>query len=123
MIKAHPVGVDQGVHASQGIAQLVRLIEVKREGANFLPKGIHTMHRVRQGDDLVTDLKEARGNIAPRVTECSCNCDTHSALCRTASISGGSQPPMTFDLSLSESAGSRSLHRLVERSRCAGWTI
>jgi hypothetical protein len=28
-------------------------------------------------------------------------------------VSDGSQPPMTFDLSLSESAGSRSLHRLV----------
>ncbi len=31
-------------------------------------------------------------------------------------VSDGSQPPMTFDLSLSESAGSRSLHRLV---RCS----
>jgi hypothetical protein len=30
-----------------------------------------------------------------------------------AKVSDGSQPPMTFDLSLSESAGSRSLHRLV----------
>jgi hypothetical protein len=28
-------------------------------------------------------------------------------------VSDGSQPPMTFDLSLSESAGSRSLDRLV----------
>jgi len=28
-------------------------------------------------------------------------------------VSDGSQPPVTFDLSLSESAGSRSLHRLV----------
>jgi hypothetical protein len=28
-------------------------------------------------------------------------------------VSDRSQPPMTFDLSLSESAGSRSLHRLV----------
>jgi len=30
---------------------------------------------------------------------------------RTQKVSDGSQPPMTFDLSLSESAGSRSLHR------------
>jgi hypothetical protein len=30
-----------------------------------------------------------------------------------AKVSDGSQPPTTFDLSLSESAGSRSLHRLV----------
>jgi len=36
-----------------------------------------------------------------------------------AKVSDGSQPPMTFDLSLSESAGSRSLDRLVERSRWA----
>jgi hypothetical protein len=28
-----------------------------------------------------------------------------------AKVSDGSHPPMTFDLSLSESAGSRSLHR------------
>lgn len=28
-------------------------------------------------------------------------------------VSDGSQPPMTFDLCLSESAGSRSLDRLV----------
>jgi hypothetical protein len=34
-------------------------------------------------------------------------------------VSDGSQPPMTFHLFLSESAGSRSLHRLVEPSRCA----
>jgi len=33
-----------------------------------------------------------------------------------AKVSDGSQPPMTFDLSLSESADSRSLHRLVVRS-------
>jgi len=33
-------------------------------------------------------------------------------------VSDGSQPPMTFDLSLSGSAGSRSLHRLV---RC--WAL
>jgi hypothetical protein len=33
-----------------------------------------------------------------------------------AKVSDGSQPPMTFDLSLSESAGSRSLHRLVRKS-------
>ena len=42
----------------------------------------------------------------------------HAASCCTpqapnAKVSDGSQPPMTFDLSLSESAGSRSLHRLV----------
>ena len=30
-----------------------------------------------------------------------------------AKVSDGSQPPVTFDLSLSETAGSRSLHRLV----------
>jgi len=30
-----------------------------------------------------------------------------------AEVSDGSQPPMTFDLSLGESAGSRSLNRLV----------
>jgi hypothetical protein len=30
-----------------------------------------------------------------------------------AQVSDGSQPPTTFDLALSESAGSRSLHRLV----------
>ena len=30
-----------------------------------------------------------------------------------AKVSDGSQPPMTFDLSLSESAGSHSLHRLA----------
>lgn len=30
-----------------------------------------------------------------------------------AKVSDGNQPPLTFDLSLSESAGSRSLHRLV----------
>jgi hypothetical protein len=28
-----------------------------------------------------------------------------------AKVSDGNQPPMTFDLPLSESAGSRSLHR------------
>ena len=33
-----------------------------------------------------------------------------------AKVSDGSQPPMTFDSSLSGSAGSRSLHRLVRRS-------
>src|ERR1039458_5902196 len=33
-------------------------------------------------------------------------------------VSDGSQPPMTLDLSLSESAGSRSLHRLVRLSPC-----
>jgi len=42
-----------------------------------------------------------------------------------AKVSDGSQPPMAFDLSLSESAGSRSLDRLVELSRFAagelGW--
>ena len=32
---------------------------------------------------------------------------------RKKKVSDGSQPPMTFDLSLSESAGSRSLDRLV----------
>jgi hypothetical protein len=32
-----------------------------------------------------------------------------------AKVSDGSQPPMTFDLSLSESAGSRSLDRLVRQ--------
>jgi len=31
-----------------------------------------------------------------------------------AKVSDGSQPPMTLDLSLSETAGSRSLHRRVE---------
>jgi hypothetical protein len=31
-----------------------------------------------------------------------------------AKVSDGSQSPMTFGLSLSESAGSRSLHRLVQ---------
>ena len=36
---------------------------------------------------------------------------------RTKKVSDGSQPPMTFDLSLSESAGSRSLDRLVRLSR------
>jgi hypothetical protein len=30
-----------------------------------------------------------------------------------AEVSDGSQPPMTFDLFLSKSAGSRSMHRLV----------
>jgi hypothetical protein len=30
-----------------------------------------------------------------------------------AKVSDASQPPVTFDLSLSESAGSRSLYRLV----------
>jgi hypothetical protein len=30
-----------------------------------------------------------------------------------AKVSDGCQPPLTFDLCLSESAGSRSLHRLV----------
>ena len=39
-----------------------------------------------------------------------------SACMPNAKVSDGSQPPMTFDLSLSESAGSRSLHRLV---RCS----
>jgi len=33
-----------------------------------------------------------------------------------AKVSDGSQPPVTFDLSLSESAGSRSLNRLVRNS-------
>ncbi len=35
-------------------------------------------------------------------------------------VSDGSQPPMTFDLSLSESAGSRSLHRRVRLFRLDG---
>ncbi|HXJ59650.1 MAG TPA: hypothetical protein VNU68_23655, partial [Verrucomicrobiae bacterium] len=34
-------------------------------------------------------------------------------------VSDESQPPVTLDLSLSETAGSRSLHRLVELSRYA----
>jgi hypothetical protein len=33
-----------------------------------------------------------------------------------AKVSDGSQPPVTFDLCLRESAGSRSLHRLVGHS-------
>lgn len=37
-------------------------------------------------------------------------------------VSDGSQPPMTLNLSLSESAGSRSLDRLVELSRFAAST-
>ena len=36
-----------------------------------------------------------------------------------AKVSDGSQPPVTLNLSLSESAGSRSLDRLVELSRYA----
>jgi hypothetical protein len=34
----------------------------------------------------------------------------------TRTLSDASQPPMTFDSSPSESAGSRSLHRLVRQS-------
>src|SRR5664280_2878524 len=37
----------------------------------------------------------------------------NSPFMSNAKVSDGSQPPMTFDLSLSESAGSRSLDRLV----------
>ena len=33
-------------------------------------------------------------------------------------VSDGSQPPLTFGLSLSESAGSRSLHRLLDLPAC-----
>src|SRR5439155_20796186 len=36
-----------------------------------------------------------------------------------AKVSDGSQPPLTFGLSLSQPAGSRSLHRLVRPSNCA----
>src|SRR6266536_4001902 len=38
-------------------------------------------------------------------------------------LSDGSQPPMTFDLSLSESAGSRSLHRLRHFLSCFSNTL
>jgi hypothetical protein len=40
----------------------------------------------------------------------------HGTAGPTQKVSDGSQPPMTFDLSLSESAGSRSLDRLVRSS-------
>jgi hypothetical protein len=40
-----------------------------------------------------------------------------------AKVSDGSQPPMTMNLSVSETAGPRSLHRLVERSHCAGFRL
>ena len=41
----------------------------------------------------------------------------HNVIMPNVKVSGGSQPPLTFGLSLSESAGSRSLHRLVGPSR------
>ena len=45
--------------------------------------------------------------------------DSFIALSPNVKVSDGSQPPLTCDLSLSESAGSRSLHRLVGRGWCA----
>ena len=40
----------------------------------------------------------------------------HDTQSLNTEVSDGSQPPLTLDLSLSESAGSRSLHRFVGRS-------
>jgi hypothetical protein len=44
--------------------------------------------------------------------------DAHDWWCVMAAneVSDGSQPPMTLDLSLSETAGSRSLHHLGRHS-------
>ena len=50
--------------------------------------------------------------ITPSFRQC-----LHGAKWPNAKVSDGSQPPMTFDLPLSETAGSRSLDRLV---RCRG---
>src|SRR5438046_1401549 len=46
-----------------------------------------------------------------------CFCRDHKECALTKKVSDGSQPPMTFDLSLSESARSRSLHRVVGHPR------
>ena len=45
------------------------------------------------------------------------NSFSYAATRANVKVSDGSQPPLTFGLSLSESAGSRSLHRLVGPSR------
>jgi hypothetical protein len=69
-------------HPSQGIAQLVRLIEVEREGRNLCPEWIHAIHRVRERENLVAGPKEAPGDIASRVSKCPCDGDPHTGLCR-----------------------------------------
>jgi len=51
--------------------------------------------------------------ITPGHPFCSC---AYAWFRRTIKVSDGSQPPLMLDFSLSESAGSRSLHRLVRHS-------
>ena len=60
-------------------------------------------------DHKVGNLRALRASAV----SCPAPCSRGSAHTPNAKVSDGSQPPMMFDLSLSETAGSRSLDRLV----------
>src|SRR5208282_249596 len=92
VIEPYPICVDQRVYSLQGVLQLVRLLEVEGKGRYLLSERIRTVHRVRQRDDLVPRFKQALRDVAARVSECPCDCDTHGGLCRASELSDAGGP-------------------------------